>query len=61
MTYKFTCLNIIRGDGCGKGGRKAMPLPPNFLDIVKRTKAEKYNLLVVAPQIFGPSTVSDDY
>ena len=44
-----------------KAGSKAIPLPPYFLDIVKRTKAEKDNLFVVAHQIFGPFTVSDDY
>ena len=47
----------IWGDGCGRGAGR----PPDFLDIVKRTEAKKDNLSVVAPQIFGPSAISDDY
>ena len=60
QVYMFE--HIFRGDGYGRGAGRPCPSPQIlWICIVKRTKAEKDSLLVVAPKIFGPSAVSDDY
>ena len=58
---KLNCSSEVtlkcRGGGSGGPGG---PWPPrDFAGIEKRTEAERDNLLLVAPRIFGPSAASE--